>query len=424
MNSKSIGVTVAICVVVVGAAATGYWLGTSSGNGGQRASPANTAEREPLYYRHPMNPEVTSDVPKKGSMGMDYIPVYADEIQGAGSPGSVQIDPVTVQNIGVRTAKAVQRNLSHTIKTVGRVDYDERRLVQLHPKTEGWVEELFVETTGAPVRANSMLLSLYSPQLVSTQQEYVLALRNLETLRKSPFEDVRTGAEELVKTTEERLRLLDVPDHQIDNLKKTLTVRKNLHIHSPADGVVIRIGARDGQYVTPTTELYAIADLRKVWVYVDIYEDELPWVQIGDQARISVSALPGRTFEGTLSFIYPYAESRTRTIKVRMEFDNQELLLKPNMFANVTIDASAVLDAIAVPSEAIIRSGLREQIFVQRAPGKFEPRNVSLGVSSEGWTQITEGIEPGELVVVSAQFLIDSESKLREAAAKMRETEQ
>ncbi len=233
MNSKSIGVTVAICVVVVGAAATGYWLGTSSENGGQRASPANTAEREPLYYRHPMNPEVTSDVPKKGSMGMDYIPVYADEIQGAGSPGSVQIDPVTVQNIGVRTAKAVQRNLSHTIKTVGRVDYDERRLVQLHPKTEGWVEELFVKTTGAPVRANSMLLSLYSPQLVSTQQEYVLALRNLETLRKSPFEDVRTGAEELVKTTEERLRLLDVPDHQIDNLKKTLTVRKNLHITLP-----------------------------------------------------------------------------------------------------------------------------------------------------------------------------------------------
>jgi Cu(I)/Ag(I) efflux system membrane fusion protein len=204
-------------------------------------------------------------------------------------------------------------------------------------------------------------------------------------------------------------------------LKKTLTIKKAIHIHSPAAGIVIRIGAREGQYVTPQTELYAIADLSKVWVLVDIYEDEFPWVQIGDQALMSITALPGRTFQGTLSYIYPYAESRTRTIKVRMEFDNRELLLKPDMFADVTIDASAVSDAIAVPSEAIVRSGIREQVFIQRAPGKFEPRAVSLGVSSEGWTQIVEGIEPGELVVVSAQFLIDSESKLREAAAKMLE---
>jgi Cu(I)/Ag(I) efflux system membrane fusion protein len=278
--------------------------------------------------------------------------------------------------------------------------------------------------TGAPVKADAVLLSLYSPQLVSTQQEYVLALRNLETLRASPFKDVRRGAEELVKTTEERLRLFDVPEHQIHDLKKTLTVKKDLHIHSPADGIVIRIGAREGQYVTPKTELYAIADLSKVWVYVDIYEDELPWVHIGDEARMSITALPGRTFHGTLKYIYPYAESQTRTIKVRMEVDNPDLLLKPDMFAEVSLDASAVTDAVAVPSEAIVRSGLREQIFVQREPGKFEPREVSLGVSSEGWTQITEGVEPGELVVVSAQFLIDSESKLREAAAKMRETGQ
>jgi Cu(I)/Ag(I) efflux system membrane fusion protein len=424
MNSKSIGMVAAICIFVVGAAATGYWLGMNSENSSRIAPSAKTAEREPLFYRNPMNPEVTSDVPTKGQMGMDYLPVYADDMQAGTPAGTVQIDPVTIQNIGVRTAEAVRRPLSHTIKTVGRVDYDEKRLVQLHPKTEGWVEELFVETTGEPVRANSILLSLYSPQLVSTQQEYVLALKNLETLRASPFDDVRTGAEELVKTTEARLRLLDVPDHQIDDLKRTLTVKKGLHIHSPADGAVIRIGARAGQYVTPATELYAIADLSKVWVYVDIYEDELPWVKIGDQAHISVGALPGRIFTGTLSFIYPYAESRTRTIKVRMEFDNRELLLKPDMFANVTIDASAVPNAVAVPSEAIVRSGLREQIFVQRAPGKFEPRDVSLGVSSGGWTQVTEGIEPGERVVVSAQFLIDSESKLREATAKMRETGQ
>ena len=421
MNSRIFAVMSMIGVTALGAAAAGYWLGAASTSGVRDTQTDIPGERQPLFYRHPMNPEITSDVPTRGSMGMDYIPVYADDLQDAGAAGTVRIDPVTVQMIGVRTAKVERRALARTIKTIGRVDYDERRLVRVHPKTEGWVEKLFVDTTGAPVRADAILLSLYSPQLVSTQQEFILALKNLETLRASPFEDVRRGAGELVKTTEERLRLLDVPEHQINDLKETLTVRKDLHIHSPADGIVIKIGAREGQFVTPPTELYTIADLSKVWIYVDIYEDELPWVQVGDRARLSITAIPGRIFEGILSYIYPYAESRTRTVKVRMEFDNPDLLLKPDMFADVTIETRAVPDAIAVPSEAIVRSGVREQVFLQRAPGKFEPRDVTLGVSSGGWTQITDGVEPGDLVVVSAQFLIDSESKLREAAAKMRE---
>jgi len=424
MNNKVITFILLLGLVVLGAAAGGYWLGTRSTVTGPVTAGSGTDEPQPLFYRHPMNPEITSDVLMQDQMGMDYIPVYADDAQSAGPAGTVQIDPVTVQTIGVRTTKAEQKSMSQTIKTVGRIDYDEQRLVQLHPKTEGWIEEMFVDKTGEPVHVNSILLSLYSPQLVSTQQEFVLALKNLETLRASPFEDVRTGAEELVQTTEDRLRLFDVPDHQIDELKATLTIRKNLHIHSPADGIVIKIGAREGQYVTPQTELYAIADLSRVWVLVDIYEDELPWIRIGDQARMNISAVPGRTFTGTLAYIYPYAESRTRTVKVRMEFDNPDLLLKPDMFADITIEADAIKDAIAVPSEAIIRSGTRQQVFIQRAPGKFEPREVSLGVSSNGWTQIRDGIEAGEEVVVSAQFLIDSESKLREAAAKMQEARQ
>jgi Cu(I)/Ag(I) efflux system membrane fusion protein len=419
MNSKSLGILIIAALVV--AAAGGYWLGTTKSTPDGDTGISTSGPRQPLFYRNPMNPEVTSPVPAKDAMGMDYIPVYAADAEGAGRAGTVQIDPVTVQNIGVRTAEAERRSIGRTIQTVGRVDYDEQRLVQLHPKTEGWVEKLYVDTTGSPVKKDAMLLSLYSPQLVSTQQEYVLALRNLETLRASPFEDVRRGAKELVETALERLRLLDVPDHQITDLTNTLEVKKQLHIHSPANGIVINIGAREGQYVTPPTELYAIADLSKVWVYVDIYEDELPWIRVGDQATIKVRAVPGQTFRGRLSYIYPYAESKTRTIKVRMEFDNADLLLKPNMFADVTIDASAIPDVIVVPSEAIIRSGEREQVFIRRAPGKFEPREVVLGVSSQGWTQIREGVAPGEEVVVSAQFLIDSESKLREAAAKMQE---
>jgi Cu(I)/Ag(I) efflux system membrane fusion protein len=419
MNSKSLGILIIAALVV--AAAGGYWLGTTKSTPDGDTGISTSGPRQPLFYRNPMNPEVTSPVPAKDAMGMDYIPVYAADAEGAGRAGTVQIDPVTVQNIGVRTAEAERRSIGRTIQTVGRVDYDEQRLVQLHPKTEGWVEKLYVDTTGSPVKKDAMLLSLYSPQLVSTQQEYVLALRNLETLHASPFEDVRRGAKELVETALERLRLLDVPDHQITDLTNTLEVKKQLHIHSPANGIVINIGAREGQYVTPPTELYAIADLSKVWVYVDIYEDELPWIRVGDQATIKVRAVPGQTFRGRLSYIYPYAESKTRTIKVRMEFDNADLLLKPNMFADVTIDASAIPDVIVVPSEAIIRSGAREQVFIRRAPGKFEPREVVLGVSSQGWTQIREGVAPGEEVVVSAQFLIDSESKLREAAAKMQE---
>lgn len=378
-------------------------------------------KKELLFYRSPMNPEVTSPVPAKDAMGMDYVPVYA-EGDDTGPAGTVSIDPVTVQTIGVRTALAEKSDMSRSIETIGRVDYDEQSLVELNPKTDGWVEKLYIDKTGEEVEKGTVLLDLYSPQLVSTQQEYILALRNLQNLGASNFEDVRRGAEELAESSRERLELLDVPEHQIQELAETLKVKKGLHIHSPARGIVTSIGARQGQYVTPKTKLYTIADLSKVWVLVDIYEDELPWVSVGNSAEIRVAAIPGRTFQGVLSYIYPYAENQTRTIKARLEFDNPELLLKPEMFANVTIEASPVTEVVIVPSEAIVRSGTREKIFVQREPGKFEPRDVIIGVSSEGRTEIIQGVAPGEEVVISAQFLIDSESSLREAASKMRET--
>jgi Cu(I)/Ag(I) efflux system membrane fusion protein len=421
MNKRTL--RVGLLGALLGASVAGgfsYWLGSRA-----TAPPASVAapERKPLFYRNPMNPQITSAVPAKDEMGMDYIPVYADGDAAGAVAGTVRIDPVTVQNIGVRTAQVERRTMSRVINTVGRIDYDEQRLFQLHPKTEGWIEELRVDTTGAPVKRNEILLSIYSPQLVSTQQEYVLALANLEMLEASPFEDVRQGAAELVDTVVERLRLMDVPEHQIDELRQTRQVKKQLHIHAPAEGIVIKVGARQGQYVTPGEQLYAIADLRKVWLFVDIYEDELPWVRVGDEAVMTVMAAPGQTFRGRLTYVYPYAEAETRTVKVRMEFDNPGLLLKPNMFANVTIQASPRAEAVAVPTEAIVRSGLREKVFVVREAGKFEPRDVTIGVSSEGWTEVRDGIEPGERVVVSAQFLIDSESKLREAASKMLEAD-
>jgi len=397
--------------------AGGYWLANSKQI--TEKTTVSTA-RKILFYRHPMNPSVTSAVPAKGSMGMDYIPIYANDPKTDNAPaGTVKIDGMITQNINVRTSQAIQGSLSHTVRALGRIAYDEQRMVRLHPKTEGWIEKLNIDKTGQKVQKNTDLLSIYSPQLVASQQEYLLALNNLEALENSPIEDIRRGAEELVKSSRERLKLLDVPRHQLRALEHSRKIKKSLHIHSPSEGIVMNIGARKGQFVTPATEIYMIADLRKVWVYVDIYEYELPWIKKGDRVEMQLAGIPGRTFKGHLAYIYPYAEAKTRTIKVRLIFDNPDFLLKPEMFAEVSIYADTQMDAVIIPSEAVIRSGARNQVFIVRSHGKFEPRLVTLGLSSNGKVTILKGVKAGEEVVTSAQFLIDSESKLREATAKM-----
>mgnify|MGYP003384777361 CR=1 FL=1 len=377
-----------------------------------------SSAKEILFYRSPMNPSVTSPVPAKDSMGMDYVPVYADN-EVSKVAGTVKIDPVVVQNIGVRTAIAKHTTINRTIRAVGRVDFDEERMVRLHPKVEGWIEEIRVDKTGQKVDRDDIMLSIYSPKLVSTQQEYLLALNNLSALSKSPFDEIKQGARDLVNSSRERLELLDVPEHQIQMLEQTRKVKKSLHIHSPVAGTVIRIGSRQGQFVTPKTELYMMVDLSQVWVYADVYEYELPWVKLGDEVEMTLASVPGKIFKGSLSYIYPYAQSTTRTTKVRLIFDNSELLLRPDMFAEVSIQSDPLEDAVVIPAEAVLRTGRRAQVFVMRAPGKFEPRIVTLGIESSGQVAILEGIAAGEEVVTSAQFLIDSESKLREATAKM-----
>ncbi len=426
MNKKAIGVAIITLILGMGG---GYWLayrhaGLSAkmDHSGTISKQKAKADRKLLFYRNPMNPEVTSTVPAKDSMGMAYIPVYADNAQSGNDPaGTVRIDPVTVQNIGVRTAKAVRQALTREVLSVGRVAYDEKLITRLHPKIKGWIGKVRVSETGQPVKKNEILLSIYSPQLVSSQEEYLLALNNEKTLKDSPFPDIRRGASDLLRSTHDRLELLDVPEHQIRELKKTRKVMKFLHIHSPFDGIAVKIGARDGQYVTPKTQIYMIADLSTVWVYVDIYEYELPWIKLGDEASMKLIALPGQTFTGRIKYIYPYLNGKTRTIRVRLEFKNPDLKLKPNMFADVKIHVQKQADALVIPSKAVLRTGTRNLVFVVRGPGKYEPRDVKLGISSAGLVQILAGVKEGEDVVTSAQFLIDSESKLREAAAKMME---
>lgn len=416
MNKSTLIIAVLMLGIGLG---TGYWL-SDGGEAISVATDKKTDKKEPIFYRNPMNPSVTSPVPAKDSMGMAYVPVYADE-ESSEAVGTVKIDPVVVQNIGVRTAIAQQTAISRTIRAVGRVDFDEERMVRLHPKVEGWIEEIRVDKTGQNVADDEILLSIYSPKLVAAQQEYLLALNNLIALEKSPFEEIKQGARDLVKSSRERLQLLDVPEHQIQELEQTREIKKSLHIHSPVSGTVIRIGSRQGQYVTPKTELYMMVDLSQVWVLADIYEYELPWVKIGDKVEMTLASVPGKTFKGSLEYIYPYAESKTRTTKVRLVFENQERLLRPDMFAEVSIKSDKQNSAVVIPSEAVIRSGGRPQVFVVREPGKFEPRLVELGVESSGNVAVLNGVSAGEEVVTSAQFLVDSESKLREATAKMME---
>jgi len=249
----------------------GYWYANRNAAEQVQVKSGEENAQKILYYRNPMNPVITSPAPAKDEMGMDYIPVYADGGPRGDEPaGTVEIDPVTVQNIGVRTSVAQKQTLSRTIRSVGRVDYNEERMTRIHPKVEGWIEELYIKKTGERVEEDTILLSIYSPQLVASQQEYLLALKNLETLKNSPFEDIRQGAAELLATSRKRLEFLDVPPHQIEELTRDKTVKKSLHIHSPFEGIIMNLGILEGDYVSPKTELYMLADLEQIWVYVDV----------------------------------------------------------------------------------------------------------------------------------------------------------
>jgi Cu(I)/Ag(I) efflux system membrane fusion protein len=424
--SMNKSLTIAIVSLLLGLGA-GYLLfggqaAMHSATSGGTPSGANRGKGEPLFYRNPMNPAITSPTPAKDHMGMDYIPVYAGsdpDGRGAAPAGTVSIDPMIRHNIGLRTAAAELKSMSRAIRTPARVTYDEEKMLRLHPRVEGWIQEIYIDKTGQPVKDDDILLSIYSPKLVATQQEYLLALKNFEVLSDSPFEDIREGAASLVSSGRERLALLDVPEHQIVELEQSRKIKEGLHIHAPAGGTILEVGARQGQYVTPATRLYLIADLSTVWVYADIYEYELPWVSEGDRVAMTLASVPGQTFEGTLDYIFPYAEAETRTTKVRLVFDNPDRELRPEMFADVTIFAAEKPNQVVVPAEAVVRSGDYNQVFVVNEAGNFEPRRVSLGVESQGSVAIASGLDAGAQVVVSAQFLVDSESSLRAATARM-----
>ncbi|MFQ5466049.1 MAG: efflux RND transporter periplasmic adaptor subunit [Thermodesulfobacteriota bacterium] len=371
------------------------------------------AEKKILYWQAPMDPTYIADEPGKSPMGMDLVPVYEGE-EDASEPGTVKIDPVTVQNIGVRTAEVKRMPLSRTVRTVGRVDYDEKRVYMVHAKIDGWVEKLYFDFTGQEVKKGDMLLEFYSPKLISAQEEFLLARRYAGAVKE-------VGRSSLLDLARRRLELWDVPAHQIAELEETGRAMRTLHIESPATGIIIKKPVVEGLYVKPGTNLYTIADISKVWVYADIYEYETPWVKVGQAAEVTVPAYPGRVFKGKVSFIYPFLEPKTRTLKVRLEFKNPGFKLKPDMYVNVKLASVVGRSAIAVPKEAVLLSGERSVVMLSRGGGKFMPREVTLGVETEDHYQVLGGLSEGDIVVTSAQFLIDSEAKLKEAITKMLE---
>jgi RND family efflux transporter MFP subunit len=380
----------------------------------KQGAKVKTAERKIKHWRAPMTPGFISDRPGKSPMGMDLIPVFKDEAEGG-----VSISPTMAQNIGVKTEIVKTMALSREIRTVGRLTYDERLVNHIHTKYGGWIDKLYVDFTGQEVKENDILLEIYSPELVATQEDLILALKYQETLKDSIFPEISRGAKGLVDSTLKRLQLFDVPQHQIDELLDAKNVTKTLHIHSPVKGFVIKKHALQGMFVKPGMNLYMIADLSNIWIIADIYEYEVPWIKLGQEAEMTLSYFPGKTFKGKVTFIDPVLDPESRTVKARIEFPNPKWELKPEMYANVMLKSEVTKKTIAVPEEAVIYSGDKTMAMVQKPSGGFESRELNLGVKTQGYVQVLSGLKAGERVVTSSNFLIDSESRLKDALGKM-----
>ena len=378
---------------------------------------APPAERKIKYWVSPMDPGYVSDKPGKAPCGMDLVPVY--ETVGE-APGTIAVSPATVQSMGVRTAKVEVRPLSRVTLAVGLVNFDERGLSQINTKISGWVDRLYVNATGDHVRRGQTLLSIYSPELVSAQEEYLLARKNQKTLEKSAFPDIREGAARLLAASRQRLVYWDITPGQIADLERTGRVKKHLTLVSPANGIVTKRMVTQGQFVQAGMPLLEVADLSTIWVDAEIYQYELPWIKVGQPVIMTLQYLPGESFQGRIDYIYPYLQGTTRTVKVRLRFPNPGLKLKPEMFAQVNIESPVVHEAVVVPSEAVLNTGLKQHVFIALGGGRFEPREVKLGVEGEGGVrEVLSGLKGGEDVVISAQFMLDSESRFREAVQMM-----
>ena len=400
MNSKVLWI-----VLLLAAAVIGFLAGRIDAPGGNDGAAASSdgGEREILYWVAPMDANFRRDEPGKSPMGMDLVPVYADEVDS--QPGTVKIDPAVVNNLGVRTAKAEHGELSRHIDTVGYVQFDEDTLHHVHTRVDGWIEKLATKATGDPVEKGQLLFELYSPTLVNAKQEFLAALRSNNTV--------------LLQASRERLMALGVTESQIAQLEKDRTAGQRVRVYAETDGVVAHLAVREGIFVTPANEVMSIAELDKVWVLAEVFEREAAWVRPGQMAMVELDYLPGKMWHGTVDYVYPELDPKTRTLTVRIRFDNEDEMLRPNMFARVTIHAEDTGPVVHVPREAVIRGGNIDRVVAVLGEGRFRSRPVTLGIESGDRVAIRSGLEAGEEIVVSGQFLIDSESNIEAALARM-----
>ena len=408
--------TAAFALVIAGAlsaCAQDRTAGPATSDAGQAPGKSVTVagDRKILYYRNAMGLPDTSPVPKKDAMGMDYVPVYAGE-ESNGT--TVRIGAEKLQKLGVRTEAAAPRAMTQTLRIVGTLQPDERRQSAISPKFEGWITQLFVSTTGAPVRRGQPLLEVYSPDLVSAQQDYRVAVTALKALSEGDTA-ARASMEGLVQSSLERLANWDIAESDLTGLRAGDAPRRSVVLRAPRDGVVTEKMARVGLRFMPGDPLYQVTDLSSVWLIGSVFEQDMALVHVGASVTASVVAYPGKTFKGTVTFISPVLQPETRTAQVRVELPNPQGLLKPAMYGSVELVAGSPAPRLAVPDSAILDTGTRQLVLVDRGGGEFEPRTVRLGVHADGYTEILEGIAEREAVVVNGNFLIDSESNLRAA---------
>jgi Cu(I)/Ag(I) efflux system membrane fusion protein len=366
-------------------------------------SGAGPADREILYWVAPMDPNFRRDEPGQSPMGMDLVPVYADEVDAV--PGTVTIDPAVVNNLGVRTALAEEGSLSQRIETVGYVSYDEETLQHVHTRVDGWIEKLAVTATGDPVKQGELLFELYSPTLVSAQQEFLTA--------------VRSNNKVLLEASRDRLAALGVTDSEISRLRQNQAPSRRVRVYAKTDGVVAHLGVREGIYVTPATEIVSVARLDQVWIHAEVFERQSAWVRPGQPALVELDYQPGKTWRGTVDYVYPELDPETRTLRVRIRFGNEGEILRPNMFARVTLLAPASEPVVHVPREAVIRGGAIDRVVLALGKGRFRSQPVSIGIESGDRLAILDGLSAGDRVVISGQFLIDSESNIGAALGRM-----
>ena len=359
------------------------------------------AEKKVLYWVAPMDANYQRDKPGKSPMGMELVPVYEDATAG----DAITISPEVIQNLGVRTTKVENSRLWRGIDTVGYVDFDESKVSHIHLRTEGWIENLVVRSEGERVKKGDRLFDFYSPELVNAQEEFVQALA--------------VGNKGLVSASAERLLALGISKQQIAVLRVNRKVRQTIAVFAPQDGVVSTLPVREGMFIKPSMKVMSLADLSSVWLLAEVFERQANWVSMGDSAQVTLSYLPGRQWQGKVEYIYPSLDPKTRTLKVRLRFDNPEEALKPNMYANVKIFGGAKNDILVIPMEALIRTGRNERVIVALGEGRFEARTVNAGIESGDWVEIVSGLKSGEEVVVSGQFLIDSEASIKASLNRM-----